>query len=186
MDSEITKLFFGLITALGTIAVAFLNFGQTRKIKAELLEKFETALEKSQKHSTTELFRLIHGLRMNYADIVELVKHDECSKIVYALGKSPGLVCYEQGEFRYTGIGKNPMFKFLDRWCTRAIMAFFGAISLGSYAAIACSRNPKVIAFGFVSLAVSSFIFATQLRQIRYDRMVSNLIHPGHPAIIGD
>jgi hypothetical protein len=179
MDAmESTKLFFGLVAAWGTIAAAFFNFGQTRKIKAELAEKFETALEKSQKHSATELFRLIHGLRMNYADIVELVKHDECSKIIYALTKTPGLVCYERGQFRYTGIGKSSAFKFFDRWFTRLSMSIFGVLTLGAYATIIYGKGAGVIAFGFVALVITSFVFATQLRQMRYDRMVLNLIQP--------
>lgn len=179
MDSvEIGKLFFGVVTAVGTIALASFNFGQARKVKAELLEKFELALQNGQKHSVTELFRLIHGLRMSYTDIVELVKHDECSKIIYALSKTPGLVCYEQGEFKYTGIGKSVLFQFFDRWFTLLSILFFGATSLGSLALAMYAKNLAVIALGFIMLAVFSFGLATQLRQRRYDRMVANLIGP--------
>ena len=49
MDIEtILKVVFGLISSLGTIALVFFNIGQTRKLKAELLEKFEDALVKER------------------------------------------------------------------------------------------------------------------------------------------
>jgi hypothetical protein len=175
---EIGKLFIGIVTAVGTIAVASFNFGQARKVKAELLEKFELVLEKEKKHSVTELFRLIHGLRMSYTDIVELVKHDDCSKIIYALSKTPGLVCYEQGEFRYTGIAKSLLFQFCDRWFTRLAILVLMLASLGSLTVAIYAKNLAVTASGFVMVAVFSFVLATQLRQRRYDRMVANLIHP--------
>jgi uncharacterized membrane protein YvbJ len=74
------KLTLGLITTISTIAITYFNLGQTRKLKAELLDKFESAVAKAEKHSVAELFSLIHGLRMNYTDIVELIKHDDCIK----------------------------------------------------------------------------------------------------------
>lgn len=117
MDIEvISKLTFGLISSLGTIALVLFNMGQARKIKAELLEKFEEAVARESIHSATELFRLIHGLRMSYGDIIELIQHEQCSKIIYALKKTPGMVSYERGEFRYTRIARNNLFRFIDRW----------------------------------------------------------------------
>ncbi|WP_166373230.1 hypothetical protein [Psychromonas sp. SA13A] len=68
--TELTKIIFGIITAIGTVALTYFNLSQTRKVTAELLEKFDVAIEKNQKHSVTELFRLIHGLRMSYSDIL--------------------------------------------------------------------------------------------------------------------
>src|SRR5690606_40611368 len=99
MDFETaSKLIFGVISSLGTMALVFYNMSQTRKLRTELLEKFEEAVNRKNKHSSTELFRLIHGLRMNYSDVVELVKHDDCSKIIYALKKTPGIVSFKNGE----------------------------------------------------------------------------------------
>ncbi|EGA71031.1 hypothetical protein VISI1226_11177 [Vibrio sinaloensis DSM 21326] len=100
---EIGNLFFGLIASIGTVVATLYNVGQVRKINAELLASFEVALEKQNKHSVTELFRLIHGLRMNYSDIVVLVNDDNCSKIIYALKKTPGIVSFENGKFQYSG-----------------------------------------------------------------------------------
>lgn len=90
----IFKILFGGVSALGTIALILNNFGQSQKLKAELLEKFRHAISESDKHAATEIFRLIHGLRMSYVDIVALTNNDNCSKIIYALKKTPGLVTY--------------------------------------------------------------------------------------------
>lgn len=78
MEFDLAKLILASMSAIGTMAVVFYNVGQTRKIKSELLREFEEAISRGNKHSVTELFRLIHGLRMSYTDIRELINHDNC------------------------------------------------------------------------------------------------------------
>ncbi|WOH37660.1 hypothetical protein RI844_00050 [Thalassotalea fonticola] len=175
--SEISKIVFGIVTAVGTIALTFFNMSQTRKVTAELLEKFEIAVEKTQKNSVTELFRLIHGLRMNYQDIIELINHDDCSRIIYALKRTPGLVCYENGSFQYTSIGRNSIFKFVDKWFTRLGIATFSIFTFASYLLLVFGNNYSAIA-GFFMLIVFAFMLGRQLRQRRYDQMVESLVKP--------
>src|SRR5690554_3132315 len=156
MDFETaSKLIFGVISSLGTMALVFYNMSQTRKLRTELLEKFEEAVNRKNKHSSTELFRLIHGLRMNYSDVVELVKHDDCSKIIYALKKTPGIVSFKNGEFQYTGIGKNKVFRYLDRWFTRFSIYFFGSLLLCSLAIMGISEGLSSVA-GFLLVIFNS------------------------------
>jgi predicted PurR-regulated permease PerM len=173
----ITKLIFGIVSAIGTAAVVFLTLRQATKVKAELLEKFETALEKSQKHSVAELFRLIHGVRMSYSDIAELVKHDECIKIIYAIKKTPGMVSYKNKAFTYTGIGTSPIFRFIDRWFTKFGITFFVFISLVSLLMLVIGNGATAIT-GFLFLIVSVAMFVMQINEHRYNQMVSNLISP--------
>lgn len=178
MGFDVTsKLIFGVISSLGTIALVFYNLSQSRKIRAELLEKFEEAVTRSNKHSVAELFRLIHGLRMRYTDIIELIGHDNCSKILYALKKTPGLVSYKNGEFQYRGLARNRVFRFFDLWFSRISIWLFGSLCLGSLATMAFFEGPTAVA-GFVSLIFCSFILAVQLRQRAYDQMVANLVEP--------
>ena len=178
MDFDtISKLSFGLISSLGTIALVFFNLGQARKIKAELLEKFEEAISRQSKHSVTELFRLIHGLRMSYSDIVELTQHDQCSKVIYALKKTPGMVSYSNGEFRYTSIAGNRAFRFIDKWFLRLSIGLFSALGLLSLAMLGFGEGATSIA-GFVFLLFCSLMLALQLRQRSYDQMVHSLVEP--------
>lgn len=173
----ITKFIFGVVSALGTFAVIFLSSHQAAQAKAELLAKFENALKKEQKHSATELFRLIHGLRMSYSDIVELVTHDECNKIIHAIKKTPGLVRYENGEFKYTQIARHPIFKFLDRWIYRIGVTFFIILIAISLLMLAYGEIGTAIA-GFIGMISGASMLATQLRDLRHDRMISNIISP--------
>jgi len=173
----VTKFIFGIVSALGTFAVIFLNSRQAAQVKSELLIKFENALEKEQKHSVTELFRLIHGVRMSYSDIVELVKHDECIKIIYAIRKTPGLVRYENGQFSYTKIAKHPIFKVIDKWIYLASVIIFSFLTLISLSMLGFGNGATAIA-GFILSIFGASMLAMQLRQRRYDQMVSNLIHP--------
>jgi hypothetical protein len=172
-----TKFIFGIVSALGTFAVIFLNSRQAAQVKSELLIKFENALVKEQKHSVTELFRLIHGVRMSYSDIIELVKHDECIKIIYAIRKTPGIVRYEQGEFTYTNIAKHPIFKFIDRWIYLTGVVVFSFLTLLSLSMLGFGNGATAIA-GFVLSLFGTSMLAIQVRQRRYDQMVSNLINP--------
>jgi len=173
----ITRLIFGIVSAIGAAAVAVLTLRQAKKVNAELLEKFEAALDKSQKHSAAELFRLIHGVRMSYSDIAELVKHDECIKIIYAIKKTPGMVSYENRAFTYTGIGKKPIFRFIDRWFTKFGIAFFVSISLISLYMIVVGDVATMLT-GFLFMIVSVAMLVMQNNEQRYNQMVSNLISP--------
>ncbi|WP_422139054.1 hypothetical protein [Endozoicomonas sp. ALC020] len=177
--TELSKLLFGLVTAIGTVAVTLFNLGQTRKVRAELLEKLDDAVHKEQKHSATELFRLLHGLRMSHSDIVELLKHDECSKIIYALKKTPGIVTYKSGEFSYTKIGRNKVFRFLDHWSGVIGLYFFGFLTLFFLAMFAFGKGGIAIA-GAIFMVFFAFLFGLQLRQRNYDFMVKNLIESEH------
>ena len=180
MDFDVaSKLIFGFISALGTIALVFYNMGQSRKAKAELLEKFEEAVDRKNKHSTTEIFRLIHGLRMSYSDVIELIEHDDCSKVIYALKKTPGMVSFRNGEFQYAGMGRNKLFRWVDRWFLRATIVFFGFVAVISLAFLGFGEGATSIA-GFIFLIFSSMMLALQLRQRAYDQMVQELVTPEH------
>lgn len=175
--TETSKLLFGLITALGTGTAIYYNFGQTRKIQAELLEKFEFAVIKSQKHSVTELFRLIHGLRMSYSDVRELIKHDDCSKIIFALKKSPGTVCYKNGSFQYSNVGGNKIVQNLDRFFNRIGIIIFGIFSIFSFSLLIFGKSNEAIT-GFILLLISSAMLATQFRERNFNSMVLRLVTP--------
>ncbi|MDP2713390.1 hypothetical protein [Rheinheimera sp.] len=184
MDFDLTaKFLLGAFSALGTMALVFFNLSQTRKIKAELLEKFEDAVSRANKHSVTELFRLIHGLRMNYADIIELVKHDNCSKIIFSLKKTPGLVSYRGGKFRYSKIASNRIFRFVDKFFMRLSIFTFSAFTLFSFGVLIFGKGTTAVV-GFVFLILSSMMLAFQLRQRNYDQMVSDLVEPEHNNLI--
>jgi len=174
--TEFTKIIFGMITATGTAALTYFNLSQTRKVTAELLEKFEVAIEKSQKHSVTEIFRLIHGLRMSYSDIMQLIQHDECSKIIFALRKTPGIVCYRNGTFQYTPIGKSSAFKFFDIWSTRFTIGTFSVLTLSSFLLLVFGDGTSSV-LGFVFMIMFSYLLGTQLRQNRHDQMITSLVN---------
>lgn len=177
--TELSKLLFGLVTAVGTVAVTVFNVGQTRKVRAELLEKLDNAVVKKQKHSVTELFRLLHGLRMSYSDIIELLKHDECAKIIYALKKTPGIVKYRAGEFCYTKIGRNKIFRFFDHWSGVLGLYSFGFLTLLFLAIFAFGKGSTAIV-GAIFMVFFAFLYGLQLRKRNYDFMVKNLMEPEH------
>lgn len=173
--TEITKILFGLVTASGTIGLTLFNLRQRSKITAELLEKFDNAVEKKQKHSACELFRLIHGVRMSYSDIVELIENDESSKIIFALKKTPGLVCYKDGSFQYTGLGKSSIFKFIDKWLNKFGIIFFSILTSLFFLMLVLGKSAISI-IGLIFMVVCSYLLAEQIRQNRYNQMVENLV----------
>ncbi|EGR3971292.1 hypothetical protein DDN72_17765 [Vibrio cholerae] len=172
---EIGNLFFGLIASIGTVVATLYNVGQVRKINAELLASFEIALEKQNKHSVTELFRLIHGLRMNYSDIVVLVNDDNCSKIIYALKKTPGIVSFENGKFQYSGVGKIRLFMMADRFFRWGGLALSAIVAIFALWLLAFGGSGEVIA-GIALIFPASIGIGLSLRSNRYDKMVSSLV----------
>jgi hypothetical protein len=173
--TEASKIVFGAVTAIGTIAVTFFNISQEKKIKAELLDKLETAIERSQKHSVAELFRFIHGLRMKYSDIVELVEHDECSKIIYAIKKNPRIVTYNNGKLEYTKMGRSKAFQFFNLWIGRFGIIFFSVLSLISFFVFAFVKGPAAI-FGHLFFMISIYMLTMHIREREYDEMITFLI----------
>lgn len=175
----ITRAFLAVVSLLGSVTAVFLYARQAEKIKSELLEKFELALEKSQKHSVTELFRLIHGLRMSYSDIVELIKHDECIKIIYSIKKTPGIVCYENGQFSYTNMGERSVYQLTNRWITKIGIYFFSGLFIISLITMLIGSGLLAV-IGFIFMLISAVMLAMDMKQHRYDQMVANLIHTNH------
>lgn len=179
--TETSKIIFGVVAAVGVLVMAFLNMEQAKKTKSELIEKFELALVKAQKLTVAELFRLIFGLRMNYSDIVELVKNDDCLKIIYALKKTPGYVCYENGVFKYTGIGKSRMFHFADKWLTKLGILFLTVLLIVAYSMVVFGDGAMMIG-GFILTVVFAAMLGVQIRKRRYDSMVATLVNRVEPV----
>jgi hypothetical protein len=116
---------------------------------------------------------------MNYQDIKKLVNDDECSKIIYFLKRTPGLVSYTNGEFKYTKIAINKFFKIVDRCFTRLSIIFFSFMAILSWALFAFGDKGISIT-GFVFLVLSSVLLAFQIKEQSYDQMVKNLVEPEH------
>jgi hypothetical protein len=96
-------------------------------------------------------------------------------KIIYALRKNPVVFCFESGKFSYTRIGRNPIVQLFDRWVTWLVILLFASMSFISLAILVYGKNIASVV-GFVLLVFYSFMLATQLRQSRFDQMISNLI----------
>lgn len=175
----LTKVIIGIISSLGTAGVIFLNFRQAAKLKAELLDQFDSAVRHNKKHTATELFRLIHGIRMSFTDIKALIQHDECSKIIYALKKTPGIVAYKSGNFEYAGLGSNRLYRFIDRWMTKLGLLMFSTLSVAFMLMFSFGHGNTSIT-GFIMMIICATLATVQLRQRRYDQMIDNLVNSDH------
>jgi len=172
---EVGKLLVAVVSALGTIAVTSYNVGQSRKIRTELLEKLEQSLERQNKHSVCEIFRLLYGLRMNYQDIRNLTEDDRVSHILYALRKTPGMVKYENGSFRYTMLFANRWVRLIDKISGKLIASFLGFILMGSVLLMVLSTGVTSLV-AFVLILFFAVIFTLQIKQLKYDRMIEDMV----------
>lgn len=174
MDIDLVfKLGFGLVSSLGTIALVYYNFGQAKKLRADLLEQFDQAVARKSVHSVTELFRLIHGLRMSYCDITSLIQHDQCSKIIYALKKTPKMVSYSNGDFKYSA--GTTVFRFIDAFINKVGLLLFASLTMLSLSLFVFGESSTSF-LGFVFLLISSIMFALQIRQRDFNQMIRNLV----------
>lgn len=174
-DFEIFKALAGLASALGAIAVYKYNNAQARKVQAELVEKFELALEKRQKHAATELFRLLHGLRMEFDDVSAICKHNKAPKIILALQKTPGMVKFEGGLFEYTELFERKWVRSSSRWVARGLAYLFGALTVLFIGLMATLDGASSLAMLIFVIPCAAFL-AMQLKDIRYDNMVESIV----------
>lgn len=175
-DFDILKAIAGLISALSTIAVYKLNVAQSHKVRAELLERLEVALSEGRKHATCELFRMLHGLRVDYEDIRTICSDDRVSKIVLALQKTPGIVKHEGGKLQYTKLYGNRWVRRLDRLVMRFFALILGILTIAMIVLMATLDG--VAAVAILVFAIPCVVFlAMQLKDLRHDRMVESLVN---------
>lgn len=172
---EIMKAVAGLISALGTIAVYKYNFSQSEKAHAELIEKFEHALSQEKKHATCELFRMLHGLRMDYEDIQAICRSSKVSKIIFALKKTGGMVKYEDGRVQYTEFFEKRWVRIFDKYIMRTLTYGMGGIIALSIILMVFLEGPASLAMLVFVIPCAAFL-AMQVKDIRHDMMVESLI----------
>lgn len=174
-DFQIMNTVAGLASALGTIAVYKFNLEQSRKTRAELLEKLDAAMAQSRKHSACELFRMLHGLRMDYEDIEAICQNSKVSKIILALQKAPGMVKHENGRIQYHGLFDSQRVRVSNRYLSRALAGIMGALTIALIVWMSFLSGLDALAALVVVVPVATF-FAMQLNSIRQDGMIESLV----------
>lgn len=173
--TELTKLIAALVSAIGTIAVATYNLNQSKKIKADLLERFDEAKKNKNKHSVCELFRLIHGLRMTYEDIFRLTEDNHVIQIIYAIKKTPGMVTFKDGEFQFSEIFKNKYIKRADKISSKLFLYFFGTLLILSIILMVFGKGAWAI-LGLILIFIFSLLFVLQKNELSYNKMVEDIV----------
>ena len=174
MEIDFFKAIAGLASALGTVAVYRFNLAQAKRSRAELIEKLEKALENGSKHSVCELFHILHGLPMDYADVRAICDSDRASKIVLALQRTPGMVKHEGGSFQYTELYKKPWVRRSYRVILTIGAATFGLFTLALIAIMTTMQGISAVAM--LVFVIPLFAFLTvQLKDLQHERMVNSL-----------
>lgn len=174
-EVDILKAVAGLLSALGAIAVYKFNLAQSYKVRAELLERLDAALANGKKHVACELFRILHGLRMDYEDIYAICTHDKVSKIVLALQKTPGLVKHEGGRLQYTTLYGKKWVRRTNKVITRGLAYFLGALTFALIILMATAQGTAAIAI-LAGLIPCVAFFAMQIKDLRHDIMIESLV----------
>ncbi len=174
-ESEILKIVTVLLSIIGTVALCIYHVSQSQRARADLIEKFEQALREGRKHAVCELFRMLHGLRMDYEDIQAICLSSNVTKIILALQKTPGLVKYENGTMQYTKRFEKAWVRLANKIATRVIVYFFGGLALivGFYA-IYLEGTASVAMFLFIVPLTG--IWWMQLKDIYHDMMVERIV----------
>lgn len=171
----ISKLIFGLISAIGAGTLAIYNIHQSKKTESELLEKFDKALAGSNKHLVTELFRLICGVCMDYQDVQKLVKRDDSARILYILKKTPGYVTYKYGKFDYTQLGHYRWLRAFEI-VTNLLDIVIGALGTIFSILVFAFGGGLTSVLGFIGLIFGAIYFVISYRERNYVKTVSSLI----------
>jgi len=174
-EFEIIRALAGFASAFGTIALYKFNLAQSQKARAELIEKFEDALKREQKHSVCELFRMLHSLNLDYDDIVEICNHRKVGKIILALKKTPGIVKYEEGALKYTSLFEKDWVRKSNKLVTRGIAYFMGLLTILLIITMAFMKGPvSIVMLVFVIPAVA--LLTMQIKDLRHDKMIESIV----------
>jgi len=174
-EFEILKAVAGLISALGAIAVYKYNLSQSAKARAELIEKFEHALSQDRKHAACELFRMLHGLRMDYEDIQAICRSSKAVKIIRALQKTPGMAKHENGRFQYTRLYEKRWVRQSNKYFTRGLAYALGSLTMLFIVLMAFLDGPTSLAMLVFAIPCTAFL-AMQIKDIQHDTMLESLV----------
>ena len=173
--SELFKALLGVFSAISAIAIYKFNMAKSLQVRAELIEKFEEALERKNKHSVCELFRLLHGARRNYKEVVAITENDDVSIILFALKKSPGMVIFEGGELKLSSLFSQPWVRLVNKYASKGLAYFIGAFTVGLIILMAVTEGVASIAL-LIFIIPSSAVLAIQINDLKYDQMVYKLV----------
>jgi hypothetical protein len=175
-DVDLLKSALGLFSALGAVAAYKYNMSQSQKARAELIEKFENSLHEGNKHAVCELFKMLHGLQMDYEDIQAICSSNGVVKIIRALQKTPGMVKHENGRFQYTKLFEKKWVRVLNKYTACTLAYAMGSITAILIILMAVLPGPASIAMLVLAIPGTAFL-AMQLKDIRHDSMIESLIN---------
>jgi hypothetical protein len=174
-EFSIIKAIAGLLSAIGTMALYRYHLAQSSKLRGELLEKLDNALAEEHKHSVCELFRLLHGLRMDYTDIKAICEHDKATKIILALQKTPGIVKHENGRLQYTDLYEKDWVRKSNGMVNKIFAYSLGVLTLSMVIVMGFMDGVAALAL-LVFVIPSAVFFMVQVKDIRHDKMVESLV----------
>ncbi|WP_226609364.1 hypothetical protein [Marinobacter nauticus] len=170
----------GMASVMGAVAVYQFKLSQSKKARADLLAQLDDSIAQEKKHSTGELFYLLHGLRMNFEDIKAICSDGRSAKIVHALRKTPGIVTHENGRFKYTGIFEKLWVRQINKFVMRLLAYVMAAIALFSIILMGFLDGTEALALLIVVAPLAAF-FGMQVKDIRHDDMVESLVGSDEP-----
>jgi len=173
--SELFKALLGVFSAISAIAIYKFNMAKSLQVRADLIEKLEEALERKNKHSVCELFRLLHGSRLNYKEIIVITSNDDVSRILYALKKTPGMVTFKNGELKFTTLFKRPWVRSVNKYVSRGFAYLFGALTI--VLIIVMAMTDGAVSIAMLIFVIPCFAVLTmQINDLKYDQMVYELV----------
>ncbi|RUM93130.1 MAG: hypothetical protein DSZ27_00890 [Thiomicrospira sp.] len=176
MDVQIVNDIWTLLASvLGTMVTILVLTHQSKKSRMEMVIKLEDELEKDHKHSAMELFRLLHGIRMNYEQVKELIANNKSIHIIHVLKKSPGMVQYNDGTLEYTPRFKPKPIQILLKYYNQFSMYLYG-IGVIAVLVIILISDIKNISGAVITLIALLVFFIFSYKEWRFDKMVDGLI----------
>ncbi len=176
---EINQLINPVLGVLVTAATYYVTqHWQSNKTKAELLEKLDVSIKNNCKHSTCEIFYMIHKVKMNFQDIKMLIEDNNSSNIISVLKRTPGLADYKNGQLckktspRWHILFEKIFFKFFVKFN----LVFFLILELLLILSLPFAKGLQV--FTILLQIVSVTIVIISIRAIQKDyNVVDELIN---------
>lgn len=170
-----SKVIVGLFSAFGTIALYRYNNWRALQARAVLIQQLEDAIQSERQYSATELFRMLHGMRMKYSDLKSIVNNDRVAHVIWALQKTPGMVSFEHGVLKYTSIFERGWVQRINKWVSRVGALFFAILTTALIITAVLAKGITSLVILILLIPSSAFLFM-KMRDIRYDQMIDSLV----------
>lgn len=173
---DIIRILPGFAALAGSIVAYITARNHAIKSKLDLIRRFSEAISNRNKYEVQQLFFLLHGLRMKYRDIQQLVNLEDSASILYVISKRSGMIWFDSGKLEFRSMFKSHFVRKAFDYVSIFLMIAMLTVVLISFVVLLLSEGKYTIASSSM-LIFFGFFLLLQIRDFVFDKKAYELIN---------